>query len=160
AWRLWNEDEILTLIDPRISYQGFRNKILRYLHVGLLCVQEFAADRPTISRVLSMLGSETAVLPSPNQPAFTERYTSCWNDSSQQGHQRCSVNDVTLTVFHQDIFFFYKHVLVEVLKPDNPYSSFPKYLVESFLQKGVLDMMQSSKVNFNFNEHFELDDMT
>ncbi|CAH2040721.1 unnamed protein product, partial [Thlaspi arvense] len=98
AWRLWNEDKILTLIDPRISYQGFGNEILRCLHVGLLCVQEFAADRPTISKVLSMLGSETAVLPSPNQPAFIERYTSYWTDSPHQCHQGCSVNDVTLTV--------------------------------------------------------------
>ncbi|CAH2040727.1 unnamed protein product [Thlaspi arvense] len=70
AWRLWNEDKIFTLIDPRISYQGFGNEILRYLHVSLLCVQAFSTHRPTISRFLSMLGSETTILPSPNQPTF------------------------------------------------------------------------------------------
>ncbi|CAH2041524.1 unnamed protein product [Thlaspi arvense] len=98
AWRLWNEDKIVTFIDQRISYQGFESQILRCLHVGLLCVQDFAADRPTTSKVLSMLSSETSALPSPNQPAFTERHASSRTSSSEPSHQRCSVNDVTVTV--------------------------------------------------------------
>ncbi|XP_059627441.1 G-type lectin S-receptor-like serine/threonine-protein kinase At1g11330 [Cornus florida] len=48
AWKLWNEDKIVLLIDPMISDSCFQVEILRYIHVGLLCVQDFAKDRPTI----------------------------------------------------------------------------------------------------------------
>ncbi|GFY91775.1 S-locus lectin protein kinase family protein [Actinidia rufa] len=73
AWKLWNEGNILTLIDPRISCEDFQTEILKWIHVGLLCVQEFATDRPTVYAVFSMLTSETANLAKPKQPAFTQR---------------------------------------------------------------------------------------
>ncbi|CAL5408668.1 unnamed protein product [Camellia sinensis] len=95
AWKLWNEDNIVTLIDPMISYQDFRSEILRCVNVGLLCVQEFAIDRPTISTVLSMLNSEISYLPTPKQPAFTQTPKSL---SSQQSQSRCSRNELTVTI--------------------------------------------------------------
>ncbi|KAL7213245.1 hypothetical protein ACSBR2_015870 [Camellia fascicularis] len=95
AWKLWNEGNIVTLIDPMISYQYFRQDILRCVHVGLLCVQEFAVDRPTISTVLSMLKSEISYLPTPKQPAFTQRPKT---RSSQQSQSRCSRNELTITI--------------------------------------------------------------
>ena len=95
AWKLWNEDNILALIiDPRISYQDLQMKILRCIQIGLLCVQEFAIDRPTISKVLSMLSSEISDLPKPKQPAFTQRPTLPHRESSQQTHS----NDITITI--------------------------------------------------------------
>lgn len=48
-------------------------EIRKCIQIGLLCVQEFAEDRPSISSVLVMLTSETTSLPAPLQPAFTER---------------------------------------------------------------------------------------
>ncbi|CAL5408666.1 unnamed protein product [Camellia sinensis] len=95
AWKLWNEDNIVTLIDPMISYQDFRSEILRCVNVGLLCVQEFAIDRPTISTVLSMLNSEISYLPTPKQPAFTQTPKSL---SSQESLSRCSRNELTVTI--------------------------------------------------------------
>ena len=47
-----------------------KEEILRCIHVGLLCVQERAMDRPTMSEVVSMFNNETMILPSPKQPAF------------------------------------------------------------------------------------------
>ncbi|KAF7119985.1 hypothetical protein RHSIM_Rhsim13G0167300 [Rhododendron simsii] len=73
AWRLWNEGNSELLIDPRITCQDFQMEILRCIHIGLLCVQEFAIERPNMSTVLSMLSSEIANLPKPKQPAFTQR---------------------------------------------------------------------------------------
>ncbi|XP_059635636.1 G-type lectin S-receptor-like serine/threonine-protein kinase At1g11330 [Cornus florida] len=73
AWKLWNENRIVMLIDPTISDPCFQVEILRYIHVGLLCVQEFARDTPTISTILSMLSSDFANLLTPKQPAFTEK---------------------------------------------------------------------------------------
>ncbi|CAL5411095.1 unnamed protein product [Camellia sinensis] len=95
AWKLWNEDNIVTLIDPMISYQDFRSEILRCVNVGLLCVQEFAIDRPTISTVLSMLNSEISYLPTPKRPAFTQTPKSL---SSQQSQSRCSRNELAVTI--------------------------------------------------------------
>ncbi|KAG9152620.1 hypothetical protein Leryth_023349 [Lithospermum erythrorhizon] len=44
-------------------------------HVGLLCVQLRPEDRPDMSCVLQMLGSESSELPQPKRPGFfTERY--------------------------------------------------------------------------------------
>ncbi|XP_059660454.1 G-type lectin S-receptor-like serine/threonine-protein kinase At1g11330 [Cornus florida] len=90
AWKLWNEDRIVMLIDPTTSDPRFEVEILRYIHIGLLCVQEFTSDRPTISTALSMLSSEIAILPTPKQPAFTEREI-LPNKSSP-------ANNVTITV--------------------------------------------------------------
>ncbi|XP_059635567.1 G-type lectin S-receptor-like serine/threonine-protein kinase At1g11300 [Cornus florida] len=73
TWKLWNEDGIVMLIDPTISDPCFEVEILRYIHVGLLCVQEFTRDRLTISTALSMFSSEIANLPTPKQPTFTEK---------------------------------------------------------------------------------------
>ncbi|WRX26469.1 hypothetical protein QQP08_018956 [Theobroma cacao] len=39
AWRSWNEDKML--IDPTIFDSCFHGEILRCIHVGLLCVQDF-----------------------------------------------------------------------------------------------------------------------
>ncbi|KAI3934571.1 hypothetical protein MKW92_006440 [Papaver armeniacum] len=74
AWQLWNEQKLQSFIDPSLlSEPIFEAEILRCIHVGLLCVQDFAKDRPNMSTTLSMLVSEIAVLPIPKQPAFMER---------------------------------------------------------------------------------------
>ncbi|MBA0568624.1 hypothetical protein Golob_006103 [Gossypium lobatum] len=72
AWKLWNEDNILAFIDPAISDSSFDREILKCIHVGLLCVQNFAKDRPTMSTVTSMLSSEIENLPAPKQPPFID----------------------------------------------------------------------------------------
>ncbi|KAH7557348.1 hypothetical protein JRO89_XS11G0129600 [Xanthoceras sorbifolium] len=97
AWKLWNENNIVALIDPVISHPCFQSEISRCIHVGLLCVQEFVKDRPTMSTVISMLNSEIVDLPTPKQPAFTERRNAV-EESSEQSQKRCSVNYVTVTV--------------------------------------------------------------
>ncbi|KAK2644255.1 hypothetical protein Ddye_019450 [Dipteronia dyeriana] len=95
AWKLWNKNNIVDLIDPVISNPYFQSEISRCIHVGLLCVQEFVKDRPTMSTVISMLNSEIVDLPNPKQPAFTERRNS-GEESSEQSQKRCSRNYVTV----------------------------------------------------------------
>ncbi|XP_022878037.1 G-type lectin S-receptor-like serine/threonine-protein kinase At1g11330 isoform X1 [Olea europaea var. sylvestris] len=90
AWKRWNEDDVVALIDARILSPSYRAEIMRCIHIGLLCVQKLPKDRPNISVVLSMLSSEIVELPEPKQTAFTE--------SSQQRQKRSiSLNNVTLT---------------------------------------------------------------
>ena len=97
AWKLWNADNIVAFIDPMISEPCFETEILRSIHVGLLCVQEFAKDRPTVSLVISILKSEIVDLPCPKQPAFTERQIALDRESTQSSQRKFSVNNVTFT---------------------------------------------------------------
>ncbi|XP_057248143.1 G-type lectin S-receptor-like serine/threonine-protein kinase At1g11330 [Beta vulgaris subsp. vulgaris] len=95
AWKLWNENDIFSFIDPTFIDSCFQNEILKCIQLGLLCVQELPEDRPTISGLISMLdvshGSED--LPQPKQPGFT-----LGKISSTSGLEHGSINHVSLTV--------------------------------------------------------------
>ncbi|KAK2447145.1 G-type lectin S-receptor serine/threonine-protein kinase [Trifolium repens] len=99
AWKLWNEEEIITLIDPEICNPDDVDDILRCIHIGLLCVQEIAKERPNMATVVSMLNSEIVKFPHPSQPAFIQRQTEHKGESSQsqQSHDSNSRNGITIT---------------------------------------------------------------
>ncbi|CAB4306251.1 unnamed protein product [Prunus armeniaca] len=69
AWRNWREDTIQNIIDPELMTNS-QIETMRCIHIGLLCVQENVVDRPTVASVVSMLNSQSLVLPVPSQPAF------------------------------------------------------------------------------------------
>ncbi|KAM4101924.1 hypothetical protein ACB094_05G182800 [Castanea mollissima] len=71
AWKLWNEGKALELMDPLLIDSFNRDEFLRYVQIGLLCAQEDASDRPTMSAVAVMLKSETVSLSPPERPAFS-----------------------------------------------------------------------------------------
>lgn len=74
AWALWKEGAGLGLMDPTLGDSCSKDQLLRCIHVGLLCVEENAASRPTMLDVISMLTNENMSLPVPTKPAFcTER---------------------------------------------------------------------------------------
>ncbi|KAL2454454.1 protein serine/threonine kinase [Abeliophyllum distichum] len=73
SWKLWNEYNTVDMIDQRISSPSSLAEIVRCIHIGLLCVQEFPVNRPSISTVLSMLSSEIFDLPVTEHPGFTDR---------------------------------------------------------------------------------------
>ncbi|TYI41678.1 hypothetical protein ES332_A01G042600v1 [Gossypium tomentosum] len=98
AWKLWNEGNIWSLVDNVIlefeSDSKNEKEIRRCIHVGLLCVQENAKDRPTMSTVVSILNSEISNLDTPKQPAFTQT-----PQITHDVENKVSLNDVTLTSF-------------------------------------------------------------
>jgi hypothetical protein len=59
AWELWRENRTLELMNLTLVESYYALQILRCIHVGLLCVQKLAMDRPTMSDVISMLTNET-----------------------------------------------------------------------------------------------------
>ncbi|KAM5586770.1 G-type lectin S-receptor-like serine/threonine-protein kinase [Rosa sericea] len=74
AWELWNAGAELAFKDPTLGDSYHEDQLLRCIHVGLLCVEENGADRPTMLEVISMLTTESMSLPTPTKPAFcTER---------------------------------------------------------------------------------------
>ncbi|KAI8022764.1 Receptor-like serine/threonine-protein kinase SD1-7 [Camellia lanceoleosa] len=67
---LWKKGISLELTDPVLSSQCPENELLQCIHVGLLCVQECAIDRHTVSDIICMLTNVTTILPDPKRPAF------------------------------------------------------------------------------------------
>ncbi|XP_021294089.1 putative receptor-like protein kinase At4g00960 [Herrania umbratica] len=81
AWRNWREGTALNLIDPTLS-DGSRDEIMRCIHIGLLCVQENVASRPTMASVVFMLNSFSTTLAVPSQPAFALQSNNIESDRS------------------------------------------------------------------------------
>ncbi|CAK9316262.1 unnamed protein product [Citrullus colocynthis] len=98
AWDLWMKDEGLDLMEQTLRGNCKRDEYLKCLNVGLLCVQEDPWDRPTMSNVVFMLGSETATLPSPKPPAFVVRRCPSSRASSSTKPETFSHNELTVTL--------------------------------------------------------------
>ncbi|PKI67701.1 hypothetical protein CRG98_011914, partial [Punica granatum] len=69
VWRNWREGTVSNIMDPSLR-DGPRTEMQRCIHIGLLCVQEHAANRPNMVSVLLMLNSFSISLPVPSQPAL------------------------------------------------------------------------------------------
>ncbi|XP_031268738.1 putative receptor-like protein kinase At4g00960 [Pistacia vera] len=69
AWRNWKGGTALNMIDHTLRSHS-SSEITRCIHVGLLCVQENEADRPTMTSVVLMLTSNSVSLSVPSKPAF------------------------------------------------------------------------------------------
>ncbi|KAH9748352.1 Receptor-like serine/threonine-protein kinase SD1-8 [Citrus sinensis] len=100
VWRLWKEGKVLEMVDSSVdNYPA--NEVLRCIHVGLLCVQENAEERPTMASVVLMLSSETATMPQPKTPGFCLGRNPIETDSSSSKHDETfTVNQVTVTMLN------------------------------------------------------------
>ena len=59
----------MNLISSAIVESYDESEVLRSIQIGLLCVQPYPEDRPTMSYVVLMLSSNIE-LPKPKQPGF------------------------------------------------------------------------------------------
>ncbi|XP_022716052.1 cysteine-rich receptor-like protein kinase 10 [Durio zibethinus] len=91
AWRMWKEGKELELVDPCLMESCSNPEIKRCTHIGLLCVQEDPADRPTMSDIVAILGSDTVALPEPKRPAF---YVGRLNPIDQSSTTDPSINQI------------------------------------------------------------------
>ncbi|RHN65876.1 putative protein kinase RLK-Pelle-DLSV family [Medicago truncatula] len=93
AWRLWIEERPLELIaDILDDDEPICSEIIRFIHVGLLCVQQLPEDRPNMSSVVFMLKGER-LLPKPNEPGF---YAA--RDNTRSLSKECSVNEASISL--------------------------------------------------------------
>ncbi|KAJ9553559.1 hypothetical protein OSB04_017604 [Centaurea solstitialis] len=97
AWRLYKGDRSIELMSSSLRNSCIMSEVLRSIHVGLLCVQHHAEDRPTMLSVVLMLVSES-VLPPPRQPAFFtgDRESYCELDVE------ASVDECTITQLYKN----------------------------------------------------------
>ncbi|KAM3381237.1 hypothetical protein P3S68_006810 [Capsicum galapagoense] len=98
AWKLWREGHGIELMDPCLSRSCVGTEITKCIHLGLLCVQQDPADRPTMSSVVSMLESDPQTLPQPSQPAFSIGRIVVRSAEPPSDDQLCSVNEVTFSI--------------------------------------------------------------
>ncbi|XP_031277415.1 cysteine-rich receptor-like protein kinase 10 [Pistacia vera] len=70
VWKHWRDGTPLQLLDSTLTDSYSRNEVIRCIHMGLLCVQEYSADRPSMATIVLMLNSYSVTLPAPRRPAF------------------------------------------------------------------------------------------
>lgn len=97
AWKLWCEGNALELMDPALKQSFIPDEVLKCINIGLLCVQEDPADRPTMSSVVVMLASDTVTLPQPTQPPFSFSRVALKSTQSSSNMGVCFDADVTLS---------------------------------------------------------------
>ncbi|WCJ20316.1 cysteine-rich RLK (RECEPTOR-like protein kinase) 25 [Euphorbia peplus] len=106
VWKHWREGTPVEVLDPILAHSYSRNEVLRCIQIGLLCVQEDPADRPTMATVVLMLNSYSVTLPMPQQPAFVLHSRSEQNflgkglDSDTHSTSKsvaCSVDEASIT---------------------------------------------------------------
>ncbi|XP_070051741.1 G-type lectin S-receptor-like serine/threonine-protein kinase At1g11410 [Nicotiana tomentosiformis] len=100
VWDSWKNDKALDVADPLLGDSYEACEVLRCIHIGLLCVQSFVDDRPTMSEVVFMLCNETK-LPFPKEPSFifrSQKYGSVTPSSSAS--IGTSVNDMSISTIH------------------------------------------------------------
>ncbi|KAL8506034.1 hypothetical protein ACS0TY_017044 [Phlomoides rotata] len=70
AWLQWKENKTNELMDECLNDTSIETKVKRCIHVGLLCIKKLAEDRPVMSSVFFMLGTDDAVVPEPKEHGF------------------------------------------------------------------------------------------
>lgn len=111
AWKHFQQREIEELIDPNVMLHNYHNtnithEIIRVVHVGLLCTQEIASLRPSMSKALQMLVKKEEQLPAPTSPPFMDENTMELNDTSEnpslpfQHGNTASVANISQSIFY------------------------------------------------------------
>ncbi|KAL2326096.1 hypothetical protein Fmac_025154 [Flemingia macrophylla] len=70
AWELWKDGLYMQLVDQSLNESFDAEEVKRCIHIGLLCVEHYANDRPTMSDIVSMLTNKSAIVSLPQRPAF------------------------------------------------------------------------------------------
>ena len=96
SWTLWKAGKGIDLIASNMKMSScVISEVLRCLHVGLLCVQQYPDDRPTMMSVILMLESHIE-LAEPKEPAFISRIVLLEEDLYPK--DTSSTNEVTVTI--------------------------------------------------------------
>ncbi|GKV39028.1 hypothetical protein SLEP1_g46864 [Rubroshorea leprosula] len=102
AWKNWTEGTASNLIDPTLRNDSRINQMTICIHLGLLCVQETVADRPTMGSIVHILNDNSTTLPVPSKPAFLVHTTVVSSNTSSSQRLRdkplpSTKNDASIT---------------------------------------------------------------
>ncbi|XP_048140829.1 G-type lectin S-receptor-like serine/threonine-protein kinase At1g11410 [Rhodamnia argentea] len=104
VWELWKEGNCTDIVNESMGDSCSKEEALRCIQIGLLCVQEFADDRPNMSAVVFMLANNDVVLAPPKRPAyiFKRKYhgesLSRSDGTTSANDGTTSANDVTVSI--------------------------------------------------------------
>lgn len=87
----------LQLMDPSLNDLFDLNEVTRCIHIGLICVEKYANDRPTMSQIISMLTNESVVVPLPRKPAFYVEREILLRKASSKELCTNSTDEITIT---------------------------------------------------------------
>ena len=100
----------MELLDPSLRSSYSINEVIRCIHIGLLCVQEDPADRPTMAAIVLMLNSYSVTLAAPRAPpsfffpgsnmSSLPTNTEMGSDQSSGKSMPVSVNEVSISDFY------------------------------------------------------------
>lgn len=94
---MWKQGDSRELADTSLDPCP-KDQVAKFIHVGLLCVQEYAIERPTMSEVISMLTSDVMFLPEPKRPAYGTSRSEAGSSLPDGRSDIDSVNGVSITV--------------------------------------------------------------
>ena len=85
------------MTDDCLGQSRTLSEVLRCIHLSLLCVQQRPEDRPSMSSVVVILGSDSA-LPQPKQPGFFLEKHSNETHYFSSKLESSSTNEITVTL--------------------------------------------------------------
>ncbi|XAR70703.1 Non-specific serine/threonine protein kinase [Bertholletia excelsa] len=98
AWDLWNKNAVIELVDQMLNDSSIRYQVLRCIHVGLLCVEDRAVDRPTMADIISMLTGDSMELQAPKKPSFVSGISAQdEEDSNRNKSRKFSANKLSIS---------------------------------------------------------------
>ncbi|KAK7325624.1 hypothetical protein VNO80_34087 [Phaseolus coccineus] len=100
AWAKWTKETPLELLDPHVGGPYSCEEVIKYIHIGLLCVQEDPNDRPTMATIVFYLNNHSINLPSPHQPGyFKSNRKDNMATNKELDNITDSINEISLTKF-------------------------------------------------------------
>ncbi|KAK7252220.1 hypothetical protein RIF29_36022 [Crotalaria pallida] len=97
-WNLWREGKAMEIVDQSLGESCSDHEVQRCIQIGLLCVQDFTSERPSMSAVVSMLSNIESTLPTPKYPAFIFKRTNYESSDPSTSEGIYSVNEVSMTM--------------------------------------------------------------
>ncbi|KAJ7946223.1 Cysteine-rich receptor-kinase-like protein [Quillaja saponaria] len=105
AWKCWRNQTPLEFLDPTLRGSHSRSEVIKCIHIGLVCVQENPAHRPSMATIDLMLNSHSFTLPLPRRPTYFPRGRTMPNmlthemdsDQSTSTSIHYSINEVSIT---------------------------------------------------------------
>ncbi|KAM7251179.1 hypothetical protein ACFE04_023062 [Oxalis oulophora] len=110
VWKHFLSETMEELFDPNLMLHEYRNRhiqdeLWRVVHIGLLCTQESASLRPTMSKALQMLTKKDEPLPDPTNPPFIDERTMGLDTSEDPGYPLNANNSGSQAILSHSSFY-------------------------------------------------------
>ncbi|KAK8620112.1 hypothetical protein V6N13_066597 [Hibiscus sabdariffa] len=97
AYELWKQGRGAEFFDTSLDDSSSSCKLIRCMQVALLCVQENAADRPSMVEVFSILKNGSSAISTPKRPAYSVAKDENKESTDTERREVFSVNDASIT---------------------------------------------------------------